>query len=53
MSDKGLTYEEIMDLYKNGGPLLRSWLHDHAHKIMKKPSPKELEKGTVPTEKGP
>jgi hypothetical protein len=39
MEIKGLTYEEIMELYHNGGPLLRSWLHDHAHNIMDKEKP--------------
>ncbi len=36
MEIKGLTYEEIMELYHNGTPLLKEWLHDNAHLIIEK-----------------
>ena len=43
MEIKGLTYEEIMELYNNGFPLLKEWLHDNAHLIMEKEKPLRLE----------
>ena len=42
MAIKGLTYEEIMELYQNGSPLLKEFLHVNAHKIIEKEKPEKL-----------
>lgn len=39
MKIKGLTYDEIMELYHNGNPFLKGCLHNNAHLIMEKEKP--------------